>query len=94
MHIKDLESYEFALLIIKGVTSMWLLQIERYVFQIVMIIILSRTLYISDIDDCIENDCMNGAACVDGVAMYTCDCADGFTGEMCETGKRRRHDTH
>ena len=44
-------------------------------------------LHSTDTDDCGENDCQNGATCVDGVNDYTCDCADGFEGEDCGTSK-------
>ena len=36
-------------------------------------------------DECGSGPCLNGAACVDGVAEYTCRCADGYSGEVCET---------
>ncbi|XP_052218386.1 adhesion G-protein coupled receptor G2-like [Dreissena polymorpha] len=39
-----------------------------------------------DIDDCVNHECRNGATCVDGVANYTCACADGFIGARCEDG--------
>ena len=29
--------------------------------------------------------CQNGATCVDGIGSYTCDCATGYEGDMCET---------
>ena len=40
-----------------------------------------------DINDCASDPCLNGATCVDGVNMYTCDCVDGYTGTHCETGE-------
>ena len=42
---------------------------------------------ISDINDCAGNPCENGGSCTDGVNSYSCDCALGFTGDNCETGK-------
>ena len=39
-----------------------------------------------DIDDCINATCRNGASCVDGLNIYTCNCVAGFTGNHCETG--------
>ena len=39
----------------------------------------------SDIDDCAENPCWNGGVCVDGINVFTCDCAHGFTGDLCNT---------
>ncbi len=40
----------------------------------------------ADIDDCAAgNDCQNGV-CRDGVDTYTCDCAMGYMGDLCEQG--------
>jgi hypothetical protein len=36
-----------------------------------------------DVDDCADAPCLNGGTCVDGVASFTCECADGFEGEDC-----------
>ncbi|KAI0242124.1 hypothetical protein LSAT2_014841 [Lamellibrachia satsuma] len=36
-------------------------------------------------DDCIDNECSNGATCRDGFRRYTCVCPHGFTGEHCMT---------
>ena len=44
--------------------------------------------YFTDIDDCVSNDCANGATCVDDTNQYSCTCAKGFTGKLCESGKR------
>ena len=38
-----------------------------------------------DINDCSPNPCVNGGNCTDGVASYTCSCANGYTGTDCET---------
>ena len=43
-----------------------------------------------DVDDCLSNDCTNGATCVDGINQYTCTCPEGFTGKHCESGKEER----
>ena len=40
----------------------------------------------TDIDNCNPNPCFNGE-CVDGVASYTCNCDDGWTGENCGQSK-------
>ncbi|WAR25836.1 CO6A4-like protein [Mya arenaria] len=37
----------------------------------------------SDIDDCVGNPCLNGGTCVDGVNSFSCTCAAGFTGAIC-----------
>ena len=42
-------------------------------------------LNISDIDDCANNPCQNGATCRDQVNNYTCTCADGYTGTNCNS---------
>lgn len=34
----------------------------------------------TNIDDCEDNDCENGATCVDGVNNYTCFCPPYYTG--------------
>ncbi|XP_053393488.1 uncharacterized protein LOC123564875 isoform X1 [Mercenaria mercenaria] len=35
-------------------------------------------------DDCLGNQCENGAECIDGHLTYTCDCKLGFDGNRCE----------
>jgi hypothetical protein len=41
---------------------------------------------ITDIDECAINPCQNGGECTDEVIGYTCTCAGGYTGDLCETG--------
>lgn len=36
------------------------------------------------VDECGSSPCMNGAVCVDAVAAYTCECAEGWTGAICD----------
>ena len=43
--------------------------------------------YILDIDECSSYPCENGGRCDDYVNVYTCSCADGYTGIHCETGR-------
>ena len=32
-------------------------------------------------NDCVDNECTNGATCIDGPHRYTCVCREGFTGK-------------
>ena len=44
---------------------------------------LIKCLIPANIDECASVPCGNGATCVDGVNMYTCTCAGGWTGTYC-----------
>ena len=39
-----------------------------------------------DIEECASDPCQNGATCTDGVNGFSCSCAAGFSGELCELG--------
>ena len=41
---------------------------------------------LSDINECDPDPCMNGATCTNGIGMFTCSCAAGYTGTTCDTG--------
>ena len=41
----------------------------------------------TDINECANNPCKNGAACVNLPGSYHCDCKSGYTGNNCETGE-------
>ena len=41
-----------------------------------------------DINECTNNPCKNGAACVNIQGSYRCDCKSGYTGNNCGTGKK------
>ena len=43
--------------------------------------------FFPDIVDCTPNPCQNGGSCVDGQNSYTCTCADGWEGTICDIGK-------
>ncbi len=47
---------------------------------------------IPDIDNCTPDPCQNGATCQDQVNGYTCQCAPGYTGTNCSTGKQHTLD--
>ncbi|XP_066275649.1 fibropellin-1-like [Branchiostoma lanceolatum] len=38
-----------------------------------------------DVDECISAPCQNGATCQDEVNSFTCQCAPGYAGTLCET---------
>ena len=38
------------------------------------------------IDYCAEEQCQNGAQCVNNAMNFECICADGFSGRTCEIG--------
>jgi hypothetical protein len=38
-----------------------------------------------DAEDCSDNLCQNGSVCTDGLVTYSCACAAGFEGDLCET---------
>ena len=35
-------------------------------------------------NDCDPNPCLNNGVCTDEVGDFTCECADGFSGDTCE----------
>ena len=39
----------------------------------------------SDTNECASNPCQNGATCIDAVNSYTCNCAAGYEGTLCQT---------
>ena len=41
----------------------------------------------TDIDECLGVVCQNGGICLDGVNEFTCLCASGFEGTLCEHSK-------
>ena len=45
------------------------------------------SLYFADIDDCATKPCLNNGTCIDGIAAFTCQCAEGFTGRICDIGQ-------
>ena len=45
------------------------------------------SMFLTDINNCVNHTCLNGGSCVDGVNNYTCRCFAGFKGDRCETSK-------
>ena len=41
---------------------------------------------VADIDDCAGITCSNGGTCEDAVNGVTCLCAEGYEGDLCQTG--------
>ena len=39
------------------------------------------------VDECASTPCVNGGSCVDGINQYTCTCASGWEGILCDVGK-------
>ncbi len=41
----------------------------------------------ADIDECISDPCQNGGTCIDAANGFRCNCAPGYTGPSCQSGK-------
>ena len=50
-----------------------------------LIVILSFRYFYIVINNCESQPCLNGGSCVNGVNVYTCNCAPGYTGYNCQT---------
>lgn len=51
-------------------------------------------IYLLDIDDCSPNPCQNSGNCTDGLDEYAFTCANGYTGNDCQTSKSFHHFFH
>ena len=40
--------------------------------------------YVSEVEDCAPNPCLNGGTCLFGTTTFTCICEVGYEGERCE----------
>ena len=40
-----------------------------------------------DIGECISVPCQNNGTCIDEINRFTCICANGFSGKVCETSE-------
>jgi len=37
-----------------------------------------------NIDECDAPPCLHNATCIDGIASYSCQCIEGYSGRLCE----------
>ena len=44
--------------------------------------------FITDINECSSNPCLNGGSCTDQVNGYACKCQPGYAGRQCQTSKK------
>ena len=44
--------------------------------------------FITDINECSSNPCLNGGSCTDQLNGYICKCRPGYAGAQCQTSKK------
>lgn len=72
------------MLILKGKYCLfsWSIKLKRkIVFSLPNI---KQFMFLSAINECSSNPCLNGGACIDGPASFICFCSNGFIGTRCE----------
>ena len=42
----------------------------------------------SDIDECLDDPCQNGATCMNNFGSFHCNCTEGWQGQNCEIGEK------
>ena len=47
--------------------------------------------FLTDVFECQQNPCLNGASCVETFGAYFCVCPPGLTGPLCEDGRGLLH---
>ena len=47
---------------------------------------LYRFYFCLDIDECVTSPCLNQGSCFNEFGSYVCECTDGYTGSLCESG--------
>lgn len=59
---------------------------ERPIFPIIS---WCHTVFVlcTDVNECLQSPCMNGATCVNTVGSFYCTCYEGWTGPYCAEGK-------
>lgn len=65
-----------------GVLSSFVLSYSRFHFEFSFL-----SSFMTDIDDCNPQPCLNNGTCIDGVHSYKCKCSKGYVGDNCETRK-------
>ena len=40
--------------------------------------------FITDVDECHSNPCLNSGSCVDHINSFSCDCKPGWIGDRCQ----------
>ena len=61
------------------------MEISRFCYMYCYLLWTSSS--VADINECAVEPCENGGFCSDGLASFTCDCAPGYAGPSCQTGK-------
>ena len=49
--------------------------------------------YITEINECSSNPCLNGATCEDKINAFQCMCVAGYMGNVCQLGKLDDYNT-